>query len=75
MISHYNLHAKLVAREQELMEKRAYYEAQIDEALAAARAARAAKKAQAATSARPRPERQIGAIRPMRWLRLRLAQS
>jgi multidrug efflux pump subunit AcrA (membrane-fusion protein) len=74
MMSHHNLHARLVAREQELLEKRAYYEAQIDEALAAARAARAAKKAQAA-SARPRPERQIGAIRPMRWLRLRLAQS
>lgn len=73
-MSHHSLHARLVAREQELLEKRAYYEAQIDEALAAARAARAAKKAQAA-SARPRPERQIGAIRPMRWLRLRLAQS
>lgn len=73
-MSHHNLHARLVAREQELLEKRAYYEAQIDEALAAARAARAAKKAEAA-SARPRPERQIGAIRPMRWLRLRLAQS
>lgn len=72
MINHYELHRALIDRERELLEKRAEYESQVDDAITAIKSDR---RARAAARASRRPARRVGAIRPVRWVMLRLAQS
>jgi hypothetical protein len=72
MLSHYELHRRVLAKEQELLEKRALYESQVDEAMSAIKSAR---RDHVAARASRRPALRFGAIRPIHWVMLRLSQS
>jgi hypothetical protein len=72
MINHYELHRALLGRERELLEKRAEYEARVDDAIAAIKLDR---RERAAARGSRRPGLRFDGIRPIRWVMLRLSQS